>query len=100
MEGGNPIKDSKTWQEQESKFDKKIIPEIYKSLNCSFNVTRNDIKKIIRTKHKSLRERWKKNYTRTHNDIKRTHKNNRSLEVMSHFILPLCLLEIILFLYQ
>ena len=24
MEGGNPIKDSKTWQEQESKFDKKL----------------------------------------------------------------------------
>jgi len=60
IEGGNLIEGSMTWQKQESKFNKKIIPEIYKSLNHSFNVTRNDIRKIIRTRHKSLRERWKK----------------------------------------
>ena len=60
IEGENLIEGSMTWQEQESKFNKKIIPEIYKSLNHSFNVTRSDIKKIIRTRHKSLRERWKK----------------------------------------
>jgi hypothetical protein len=60
IEGENLIEGSMTWQKQESKSNKKIIPEIYKSLNHSFNVTRNDIRKIIRTRHKSLRERWKK----------------------------------------
>ena len=60
IEGENLIEGSMTWQKQESKSNKKIIPEIYKSLNHSFNITRNDIRKIIRTRHKSLRERWKK----------------------------------------
>jgi len=72
IEGENLIEGSMTWQKQESKSNKKIIPEIYKSLNHSFNVTRNDIRKIIRTRHKSLRERWKKIIQEL--IIKRTHR--------------------------
>ena len=76
IEGENLIEGSMTWQKQESKFNKKIIPEIYKSLNHSFNVTRNDIRKIIRTRHKSLRERWKKIIQEL--IIKRTHRTTEA----------------------